>query len=260
MTENFIADAHMHVGSPGVFFTPGYDAADYIALMDQNHIAYAVCCDMLTLMEDISAVLETAAWIYGQSHQRIFSFCVFHPDLVEQSLQVIRQAAAQPYVAGIKIHPSFHGVEADSEQYEAIWDLAAQHDLAIMSHTWSVSAHNPVQKLSTPLKFEKYVKRFPEVRFVLGHFGGRGTGRDEAIQLIREYPQVYGDFAGVIFDYELIENLVRQVPAERILFGSDYSWFDPKANILRVILADIDEDDKLKILRDNAVNVYKLDV
>ena len=93
---------------------------------------------------------------------------------------------------------------------------------------------------------------------MMGHFGGIGEGRNEAIKLINEYPNVHGDFAGDIYDYELIENLTSSVPDDRILFGSDYSWFDPKANILRVSLADVGDGTKLKILRENAINVYKI--
>ena len=44
-----------------------------------------------------------------------------------------------------------------------------------------------------------------------------------------------------------------------LLFGSDYSWFDPKANILQVLLANISDEIKLKILRENALNVYRID-
>lgn len=258
MKDNFIVDAHMHVGPPGVFFTPKYDTKDYISLMNENHIAYSVCSDLLSIMEDVSLGLEIADKIFEQSNQRIYILGVFNPKHTKESIFVLEKMAQKPYLVGIKIHPSMHGVDAESEEYESVWKFASENDLTIMSHTWSLSSYNPVQKYSTPLKFEKFVKKFPNVRFVMGHFGGRGDGRNEAIQLINKYPNVYGDFAGDIYDYELIENLVASVPSDRILFGSDYSWFDPKANILRVLLANISDKIKLKILRENAIKVYNL--
>jgi predicted TIM-barrel fold metal-dependent hydrolase len=69
---------------------------------------------------------------------------------------------------------------------------------------------------------------------------------------------VYLDFAGDIYCYRLIEDLAAGVPVERMLFGSDSPWIGPQDHLTRVLLADIDEDVKLKILRQNAAAVYKL--
>ena len=76
--------------------------------------------------------------------------------------------------------------------------------------------------------------------------------------MINQYPNVYGDFSGDIFDYELIENLVKAVSPDKILYGSDYSMFDPRANLFHVLFADVSDEIKLKILRENAMKVYKL--
>ena len=258
MKDCFIVDAHMHIGSHSVFFAPKYDVKDYVSLMDENNIAYSVCSDMSSIMEDCGRSLEIADKIFEQSNQRIYILCVFNPNYPEESLAVMKKLCKKPYLVGIKIHPSWHGIDAESGKYEPLWRFAADNDLTIMSHTWSVSSYNPVQKLSTPLKFEKFIKQFPKVRFVLGHFGGRGSGRYEAIKLINQYPNVYGDFSGDIFDYELMENLVKAVPSDKILYGSDYSMFDPRANLFHVLFADVSDEIKLKILRENAMKVYKL--
>ena len=55
---------------------------------------------------------------------------------------------------------------------------------------------------------------------------------------------------------KLIEDLVAAVPADRILFGSDYPMLETSAHLARVLLADISDDAKMKILRDNAAAVY----
>ena len=170
----------------------------------------------------------------------------------------MRCAKDWPGFVGLKIHPSFHGVPAEDPSYEPAWRFAGEHDLTILTHSWSVSDYNPVQRLSTPERFEKYVRRFPTVRLVLGHAGGRGTGRHAAVRMANEHPNVYLDIAGDIFDYRLIESLVESVPVEKILFGSDFPWLDPRANLSRVLLAEIDVAAKMKILRDNAMRVYRL--
>ena len=142
--------------------------------------------------------------------------------------------------------------------YEPAWRFAADHDLPIMTHSWSVSDYNPTQSYSTPERFEGYVRKFPQVRLVFGHAGGRGSGRLEAVRMANEYPNVFLDFAGDIFCNRLIETLVASVPVEKILFGSDTPWMDIRSHLTRVLLAEVDDGVKQKILHDNAVGVYRL--
>ena len=166
MKDCFIIDAHMHIGVNGVFFAPKYDAKDYVSLMDENNISYSVCSDIPSLMEDCSLSLETAENFFEQSNKRMYSLCVFNPNYPEESLAVMEELRKKPYMVGIKIHPSLHGIDAESEESEPLWRFAADNDLTIMSHTWSVSSYNPVQKLSTPLKFEKFIKQFPSLNSI----------------------------------------------------------------------------------------------
>ena len=260
MSEFFIVDAHFHIGLPGVFFVPQVEPTQQISLMDKLNIRYAVCSDILSITEDANIGIVNLRELFEQSKGRIYYLGVFNPNCSEVCLDALKQEIGQPGFVGLKIHPSFHGKSADSDVYELAWKFAADNNLTIMTHSWSVSGYNPVQKLSTPLLFEKFIKCFPEVTFVLGHSGGRGQGRNEAIHLVNNYPNVYMDISGDVFCYQLVENLVNAVGAEKILFGSDTPWIDPRAVLSRVLLADIDDADKEKILKNNAVKVYKLKI
>ena len=194
--------------------------------------------------------------VFERSGRRIHYLAVFNPLRPHESLSALKRHRSRPGLVGLKIHPSFHRTPAESASYEPAWRFAAEHTLPILTHSWSVSDHNPVQHLSTPERFERFVRKFPAVRLVLGHAGGRGSGRDDAVRMVNEYESVYLDFAGDIFCYGLIETLVASAPAEKILFGSDFPWLDPRANLTRVLLADINASAKARILRDNALVVY----
>jgi len=254
----FIVDAHMHVGPPGVFFSPNSETDEFLAIADRVGIQFGVCTDSASIYEGGWVGLDKLRGIHEASGGRAFFLCVYNPVEIEASMEAMERAAPEPGFVGLKIHPSVHGVPAEDERYEPAWRFAAEHDRPILTHSWSVSSYNPVQALSTPERFEPFVERFPDVRFVLGHFGGRGTGRLEAVRMANDYPNVYGDFSGDIFDYRLIDNLVETVPADKILFGSDYPWLDPRANLTRVLLAAVDQAVKEKILRSNAMRVYGL--
>lgn len=260
MEERYIIDAHLHVGRPGMFFIPQTEPDDLLILMDRVGISHAICMDHRSIWEGCGSGLEAHHELFERSEGRIHYLGVFHPRDALACLAALECARGWPGFAGIKLHPSIHKTPADDPAYEPAWAFAAQHDLTILTHSWSVSPYNPVQYLSTPERFEKYVRRFPQVRFVLGHAGGRGTGRHEAIRMANEYANVFLDFAGDVFCYGLIESLVKSVPLEKILFGSDFPWLDPRANILRVLLAEIEPSAKIKILRDNAIRAYQLGV
>ena len=251
-----LIDAHVHVGPPARYFAPRTSLEDLLRTMDRVGIAHAVGCDHTSVYEGFGDGLARHRELFERSSGRFHFLGVFDPRRSSECLAALDEAVTCPGFVGLKIHPSLHGTPAEDASYDPAWRFTAEHDKAILAHSWSVSDYNPVQALSTPFRFEAHVKRFPEVRFVLGHFGGCGTGRHEAVKMVNDYANVYGDFAGDIFDYRLIAGLLESVPAEKILFGSDYPWIDPRANLTLVLLADVDEDVKAKVLGGNARKVY----
>jgi hypothetical protein len=260
VSSAFIVDAHVHTGYPGTFFSPEVDAASLVCRMDRLDIQYAVnLCSMHSLQGASVAELEKAQKEFESSQGRLFFCGFFDPRRVQADLAVLEAGVRMGGFRGIKIHPSFNRVSADDPRYEGVWAFAAGHDLPIVAHTWSVSSYNPVQVLSTPDKFEPYVKKYPGVRFVLGHSGGRGEGRREAIRMAKTYGNVYMDFGGDIYCREYFTSLAEEGILDRALFGSDYPWIDARSHLTRVFLADIPTTAKRAILRDNAVAVYRLE-
>ena len=258
MSVPFLVDAHTHTGEPGAFFAPQSRADELLALMDRLGIQRAISIHHRAIFAPATHSLAEDRQRFERSQGRIHYLGVFDPRCAQTCVTACREASAWPGFAGLKIHPSMHGVAADDEAYAPAWRLAAELGRPILTHTWSISGHNPVQYLSTPARFERWVKQFPSVRLVVGHVGGRGGGRSEAVRLARDYPNVYVDFAGDIFCYRLIEDLVAQVPVDKILFGSDFPWLDPRAHLTRVLLAEIPAEAKAKILGENARKVYGL--
>jgi predicted TIM-barrel fold metal-dependent hydrolase len=258
LIHQFIVDAHVHLDPISKIFASQTGEDDLLNLMDRLSIQYGVCSDHLSLYEGAGAGLRTVRNVYRRTNNRIHFLGVFDPRKSEPCFKVLNEALVWPGFCGIKIHPSFHGVPADDPSYEPIWQFARANDLALMTHSWSLSDYNPAQALSTPDLFEPYIKKYPQVRFVLAHLGGRGSGRKKVVQLIHEYENVYTDLAGDIFDLRLIESLIDAIPDNRILFGSDFPWLDPRSNLARVFLADIANTSKEKILRTNAMHVYKI--
>jgi predicted TIM-barrel fold metal-dependent hydrolase len=253
-----IIDAHLHEGYAGPWAAGDLSLPSMLSLMDRLNIRLAVSSNAESLMFGSLAGLEAARASYEKSNGRVYYLGGFDPRRPGPCLDALEKAAGWPGFAGVKIHPSFHRVFADDTVYRPAWEFVAAHDIALLSHTWSMSDYNPSQKFATPERFEGFIRNFSKVRFVLGHAGGRGTGRLEVIRLANAYPSVFLDFAGDIFCRHLIEDLVAAVTADRILFGSDYPMMDPRCNLTRVLMANIPDEARRKILADNAAKVYRI--
>ncbi len=257
MSKPFIIDAHAHFGPAGQLVARPQTVANMLAWMDRLSVAIAVCSDHTAVIEGYATGIERMARAFDESGGRLRCLAVFDPRAREACAREIRGAAGRPMLAGIKIHPSCHGVPADAAAYAGVWQIAAEYDLPILAHTWSVSDYNPVQVLSVPTRFERYVRAFPAVRLILGHAGGRGRERHDAMRMARDYRNVWLDIAGDIYCHRLIESLVECMPADRILFGSDYPWTGASDHLTQVLLSGVSDEVKGKILRGNATQVYR---
>ena len=254
-----VVDCHVHLGAPWYLFTHGWELPAILRMMDRLGIDRAYSMHHHWLAGRFEQARAVSIQAYEESGGRIPFLAVHDPQQEKASLAAADACLGHEGFIGIKIHPSFHGLCADDERYRSIWEYAKAHGLPVISHTWS-DTENPVQKLSLPRLFEGYVGAYPEVPFVMAHCGGRGDGRQQAISLAQKHPNVHLDIAGDIFCRGLISNLVKSVGADRVLFGSDQPWVDPRANLLRVYLADLGEEAKKLILGYNALRIFEPDL
>jgi predicted TIM-barrel fold metal-dependent hydrolase len=259
MSDAFIVDAHVHTGYPNQFFSPEVDAKSLLARMDQFSVRSSInLSSMRALLGDVQEEMEIEQREYEESGGRLFYCGFFDPRKGREDLAALEKAARWTGMKGIKIHPSFAGVPADDPRYEPVWRFATDHRLPIVSHTWSVSSYNPAQALSTPNRFEPMVEKFPAATFILAHSAGKGTGRREAMRMAGRYPGVYMDCAGDIHDRHYFEGMAAAGLERKVLFGTDYPWIDIRSHLTAVYLAGISTEAKRRILRDNAVEVFRL--
>jgi predicted TIM-barrel fold metal-dependent hydrolase len=260
MSDAFIVDAHVHTGYPNQFFSPEVDAKSLLARMDQFSVRCSInLSSMRALLGDVREEMEREQREYEESGGRLFYCGFYDPGRGKEDLAVLEKASRWSGMKGIKIHPSFANVAGDDPRYEPVWRFATEHRLPIVSHTWSISSYNPAQALSTPNRFEPMVEKFPAARFVLAHSAGKGAGRREAVRMAAEYPGVYMDCAGDIHDRHYFENMATAGLERKVLFGTDYPWIDIRSHLAAAYLAGISTEARLRILRDNAVEVFRLE-
>ena len=253
-----IIDAHCHLGRSPQFHFPDVTVGRMLGLMDRLGIDRAVCCHLGMLQGAWDLGYRESLEAFHETSGRIVFLAAFDPSDVK-SLQRVEGCLDREEFVGVKIHPSIHGCPADNERYDPIWQVAARRQVPLLTHSWDVSEQNPVQKLSFPSRFETYVARYPEVKLILGHSGGRYLGHIAAAEMAGRYPNVLLDTSGDCYTLGLIEYLAEQAGPDKLMFGSDMTWIDPRTQLGMILDADVTADAKQKILGDNAARVFNLE-
>jgi predicted TIM-barrel fold metal-dependent hydrolase len=228
-------------------------------LMDSLGIDRSMQVPTAGLMGCFEEAFEVGESAYELSDGRLVYSLSYDPHYGDECLGWFAVALSRPGFVGIKIHPSLHQTWPEDPRYEPAWQFAAEHDLPILTHSWAVSGYNPVQKYSTPDLFAPMLERYPSVPLVLGHAGGRYHGHLTAVELVKSHPNAYVDTSGDCYAFGFIEWLVKQIGAQRILFGSDLNWIDPRSHLGRIYDAEITLQEKELILGRNASSLYRLD-
>jgi predicted TIM-barrel fold metal-dependent hydrolase len=129
--------------------------------------------------------------------------------------------------------------------WDPIYQFAHERGLAIIAHTGS-------EKTAAPRFLSHVAPRFPNAAFVAGHSGNIEPFRSEAIAAARACPNVYLETCSTFRAPGVVEKLVDQAGADRVLFGSDTPLMDPRPQLGKIITAQIDDGAKRLVLGENA--------
>ena len=154
---------------------------------------------------------------------------------------------------GIKIHPEEHCYPI-REFGAPIFEYAARHRAVVLTH----SGHEN----SLPDDFLPFADEYPDVQLILAHIGcsdDRNPTRQVRAVQRSHHRNVYVDTSSAMsITPNLIEWAVREVGATRVLFGTDTPLYHAGMQRLRIDQADISDDEKRQILRDNAEKLLLL--
>jgi predicted TIM-barrel fold metal-dependent hydrolase len=169
------------------------------------------------------------------------------PETFAQATELL----VQPQCVGIKIHPEEHGYPI-RDHARPIFEFAAKHRAVVLTHS---SEQNSLAR-----EFIPWADEFPEVRLILAHIGcgwdGDLSHQVRAMQLSR-HGNVYADTSSARSIVPgLIEWAVREVGDDRVLFGTDTPLYHAAMQRARIDHAELSDDTKRKILRENAVRLF----
>ena len=118
----------------------------------------------------------------------------------------------------------------------------------IYQHTWLKTDGTTYPGESSPYDLVELAKRHPRTPLILGHTGGQW---ELGIRAVRAYPNVSIDIAGSDPTAGLVEMAVRELGAERVIYGSDCGGRSFASQIAKVHGASIPDREKKLIFKEN---------
>jgi predicted TIM-barrel fold metal-dependent hydrolase len=118
----------------------------------------------------------------------------------------------------------------------------------IMQHTWFITGDKRSPGASTPSELAEIAGRFPEQTFLCAHAGGEWQ---RGIRAIRGSRNILVETSGFDASAGFIEMAVRELGADRIVFGSHLPSRSLGTELGKIVGADIPERAKRQILGEN---------
>jgi predicted TIM-barrel fold metal-dependent hydrolase len=138
-------------------------------------------------------------------------------------------------------------LRVDDPELDAVWETCARLNVPVLIHVaepqaffdpldysnerWLELALYPDRRHQTGVRFEELmternnmIKKHPNTRFILAHFGWHGNDLARAAKLLDENPNVYYDVAAVLYDFGRQPRAAHEFFVkyqDRILFGKD---------------------------------------
>jgi uncharacterized protein len=184
----------------------------------------------------------------------LLQWVVVNP-LQAATFEQARSMLQTPPCMGIKIHPEEHRY-AIREHGEAIFSFAASLGALVLTHSG--------ERNSLPADFIPLADRYPEVTLILAHIGC-SEDNDRTLQVRAVQQSKHGNVVADTSSAQsltpgLIEWAVKEIGADRVLFGTDTPLYSTAMQRQRIDTADLDDRSKRLILRDNAVRLLGLNM
>ena len=186
--------------------------------------------------------------------QGLLQYVIVNP-LQPKTYGQARQMLQAPWCVGIKIHPEEHAYRI-TDHGEELFSFFEEVLYPVMTHSGCPN--------SLPMDFVPFANRHPGAQVLLAHLGN-GAGADNRVDLqvravqAAKHGNLWVDTSSARSILPgLVEWAVKEIGAERLLFGSDTPLYHVAMQRTRIEVAEINVAAKQLILRDNAVQFFRL--
>ena len=269
-----IIDAHTHVGNS--FW--GQFPPEFLLDIIGDDVDIAICSnlegiDSYTGKDEIECNLDMLNAC--KKYPKIKPLAVCEVDRTENAGKIRKLLGEHPEFIGLKFHPEFTKLRADSDKYNDYLKVAQEYKKPCLYHSGHIKS-----RFSSPELIYKKAKEFPNVPIILGHLSTTTREcHEKAIEIMLESIEnntatLYADVSWVgvedsIMLIEKLKNTKKGDLTERILWASDapVGDFNQRRELYLKNLKDFQEgilkhfNDPIlldNLMYKNAKNLFKL--
>jgi len=203
-----------------------------------------------------SQVRSINDWAESIRSERVIPFGALHPDYDDIEGEINRLVAAG--FPGIKLQPDWQEFYPDDERAYPIYE-AAESRLAILFHAGR-EIREQEKVWATADRLLKVHKRFPNLTIIVAHMGGYREWHQA--QSLLSGTDVYFD-ASYVPESEMPDDqfisMIRAHGVDKILFGSDFPFGNPAADIKRLLRLALTDDEREAIVWKNAMRLLSIE-
>jgi predicted TIM-barrel fold metal-dependent hydrolase len=237
-----IVDFHSHVGNDKDGTTYGLD--QLLESMDHNKIDYSV---VFPLDEKDVGLIEASESILSQNNPKLIPFLRFNPKTENaQRLKAILHG-----FKGVKLHPRAQDFDPLDKKFFPLYEEIERSGKPLLVHT-RLRAGNPN---TDPVRISSLAPLFPGLSIVMAHFAELS---DEAFKAIKKYDNLYTETSIQSETNVKIAKFTKMVGSNKVLFGSDVPYSDQGIELMKVMKAQMSDDERDDILYKNAERLLKM--
>jgi predicted TIM-barrel fold metal-dependent hydrolase len=244
-----IWDVHCHLASPLKGPTPEARLARLVGVADRLGIS-RLCvymgmkwsydpspADFRTQNDQVLAAIK-------KFPDRAFGFVYLNPKHPRESLDELNRCVADGPMVGVKLWVAAH---VNDPNLYPIVERATELKAVVFQHTWiKITGNLPGE--STPMDLVALARRHPTATIICGHTGGDW---EQGVRAVRAQPNISVDLGGGDPVAGITETAVRELGADRVLYGSDAPGRSFASQLAKVHGAYISDADRAKILGGN---------
>ena len=270
MSSRFLIDAHVHLNNyhestrkPTV-----ENVRELIAKMDEIGVdhavvitSYKVDLDRPSAEEVIEALAENprttvVEGLRWRSEQRTDMFSM-------------EERIRDGLVKGIKLYPGYDHYPINDPSLEAVFRVAAKHDVPVMIHTGDTYSKTAKVRMAHPLLVDDVAVDNPDVRFVMCHLGNPWF--QDAAEVLYKNDNVYADISGLTlgeftYDFERyvamrLKDMITYMgdPGKQLMYGTDWPLVHMKPYVKLLRELDFTDDQLENVAWRTAAKVFAID-
>ncbi len=239
-----IIDMHCHMGLFYGSHMPYSDPNTMAKRMERAGVKLIVFCHhhMLFSPEIGNKINVEIARRYPDRFRAYCGINPNYPKMVENDIKTFNNF--KDVYVGFKLLPDYHRVPLSDKRYEDVFEFANENSLIVLTHTWGGSIYSGAEEV------EEVLKRYKSLILLLGH--SLHGDWESAVKLAKRYNNAYLDLCAVLDERGVIERFIKEVDLDRIVFGTDFPWFNHHYYIGALLGSGISDSICEKILYLNA--------